>query len=77
MFSTTSQVLKKCSYNFHINYENSLWTLTKLFREACHTQEYDENGAKMFSHLENIFFLKGFLSIDLLGPKEMILSIAQ
>ena len=31
----------------------------------------------MFCHLENCFFLKCFFTIDLLGPKEVMLSFAQ
>ena len=48
----------------------------KLFLEVCHIRYCKEKGAKIICHRENLFF-ETFLSIDLLGPKKMINTLAQ
>ena len=48
-----------------------------LFLDVCHTRRrYEEKRFKNFGLLRIAFFEK-FVSIDLLGPKEFILSFAQ
>ena len=47
----------------------NLMDSSKVFPEVCHNRYFEENGAKIFRHRENLFF-EMFVSIDILGPKK-------
>ena len=48
-----------------------------LFPDVCDTRWYEEKWAKKFVNLKTAFFFEMFVSVDLLGPEERILSFAQ
>ena len=77
VFSTTSKFLKKWSYNFHSKCQNTVWTLTNCslrFLRFDNTRK--KKRQKLLSSWKQLF-LELFVPIDLLGPKKLILSLAQ
>ena len=47
----------------------NLMDSSKVLREVYLNRYFEENGAKIFCHRENLFF-EMFVSINLLGPKK-------
>ena len=76
LFSTNSQFLKKCRYNFRSKFQISLLTHTNCLLRFVTLDNTRKNGPKTFVIVKTAFFKK-FVSIDLLGPKDLILSVAQ
>ena len=73
MFSATSWVMKKWSYNFNVNCQVTLWNPYKLFPDVCLVLKYEKKQAKIFSSLESLpFSSKVYVFSNLLGPEEMI-----
>ena len=59
VFSTTSQVLKKCSFKFHSNCQKSLWTLIKCTLILFMLDNTRQNRPKSFPHYKGcLFFYK-------------------
>ena len=73
LFSATSWVLKKWSYNFNINCQLTLWNLTScslMFVKSCNTRG---NRRKSFLHWKVCLFLQKFVFSNLLGHEEYFL----
>ena len=73
MFSATSWVLKKWSYNFNINCQLTLWNLIScslMFVKFCNTRG---SRRKSFLHWKVCLFLQKFVFSNLLGHEEYFL----
>ena len=67
--------LEKCTYKFHSSYQFSLWTHIKNSLMFVTLNDTRKTGQKPLSSWQQLF-LEMFVSIDLLGPTEIVLSIA-
>ena len=76
VLSTTFQVLKKGPYNFNSKCDKSLWTQINCFLRFMTLDETRKNGPKAFVIVKKLIF-EVFVSIDFLGPKELILLLPQ
>ena len=76
MFLTTSPVLKNGSYNFHSTGQITLWTLIICSLSLFTLDSTCKNRPKPLITAKTTRS-ETFFSIDLLVPKEMILSFAQ
>ena len=76
MFSATSWVQKKWSYNFNINCRNPFWTLLNCPLRIITLDIARQNRLKFFFFGIVAFFFQKFMfsatSCNLLGPEEMI-----
>ena len=61
MFSTNSQVLKKCSYKFYSNCQNSLWPLTKCPLRFVTLDITRKNRPQYFYHWKVCHFFQKFV----------------
>ena len=61
LFSTTSQVLKEWSYNFHSSCQNTFWTLIVCPLRFFTFDIARKNRPKYFIHWKSWLFLKKFL----------------
>ena len=75
LFSTTSEVLKKCPYKFHSAYQNSAWTPINCFSKFDTFEKTWKNGPNTFVIVKTAFVSN--VSIDFLGPKERFILLAQ
>ena len=74
MFSETSWVLKKWSYNFNINCQVTLWNLISCSLTFVMFYNTRRNRRKSFLHWKDCLFFQKFLFFsNLLGPEEMVL----
>ena len=74
MFSETSWVLKKWSYNFNINCQVTLWNLISCSLTFVMFYNTRRNRRKSFLHWKDCLSFQKFLFFsNLLGPEEMVL----
>ena len=70
VFSTTSWVLYKWSYNLHINCQKTFWTVLNCSSRFVVTLDNKRKEGPRFLSLWKQLYSEMFVSIDLLGPKK-------